>query len=75
MSINLKGMGRNNPELLDEITIKELPFPWNKWVDGKGGYLEVHELPNSILDSAMHKGFAGYMGDQIDAAELRLAER
>ena len=58
----------NNPELLDEITIKALPEEWREEVEE--GNIELYDVPEDIRDKAMLEGEQEYWAGLADAARV-----
>lgn len=59
----------NNPELLDEITIKFLPTKYKDKVES--GEIELDDVPETIRDKAMDEGERDYWGGLVDDAMVR----
>ena len=55
----------NNPELLDELTIKFLPEDWKNRVES--GEIELENVPEKIRDKAMMESVSDYWDSLADA--------
>ena len=59
----------DNPELLEELTVDNLPEPYKTLVES--GQMNYEDVPQDVMFEAMDEGIAGYWGDRIDEAMLR----
>jgi len=51
----------DNPELLEEITIKALPEEWKAKVENEE--IDLYDVPNDIFDKAMLEGERNYWAE------------
>ena len=62
----------NNPELLDEITIKALPEEWRDLIES--GSIDLYDVPENIWDKAMLAAVEDYWGEKADEVKMRHKE-
>lgn len=63
----------NNPELLDEITIQNLPESWFSRVSSDE--ITLQDVPDDVLTKAMLEGEAEHWASKADAAKETLGDK
>ena len=56
-----------HPELLEEVTIENLPIIWRDQVEA--GSISLNDVPSDIMHTAMMKGTEGHFADMADSME------
>lgn len=59
----------HNPELYDDLCIRNLPRVWRECVEQ--GYVELESVPWDVRAKAYDRGEADWWSGQIDAAKER----
>ena len=64
---------RDNPELLDELTGRNLPEPWKTRV--AEGQIELNDVPDDVRSKAMGEASVDYVSSRADYVYEIMKER